>query len=296
VIVVPIEQGSSVPGPPQIVPDENALTVFTDGASLSAPRRGGVGVHFVHTDAVGNESYFDLDEPGYAGATNNQMELQAVITALRTIEAGRLPSEMVQGITKIAIYTDSLYVADNLRNAIYEWPGADWHTRAGAPVLNADLWRDLVKQYKRVRADHRVELSWGKGHSSSNPHNKAADKLAKRSAQKATRSLGRPVAVRRKHTGERTQRGSVEMLGQRLTIRIITAEAVPQQNTSRYRYEVVSRRSPFRGCVDFAYSDDPTLRAGHTYYVKMGTDQGHPQIVRVIREQGRQEGPDAPQK
>lgn len=42
-------------GPPQIIPDENALTVFTDRSSLPAPRRGGIGVHFVHTDAVGNE-------------------------------------------------------------------------------------------------------------------------------------------------------------------------------------------------------------------------------------------------
>jgi ribonuclease HI len=98
-------------GPPQIVPDENALTVFTDGASLPAPRRGGIGVHFVHTDSVGNESYYDLSEPGYMGASNNQMELQAVITALRFIDDGRLPPEMLADITKIDVYTDSLYVA-----------------------------------------------------------------------------------------------------------------------------------------------------------------------------------------
>src|SRR4051812_41533854 len=109
-------------GPPQIYPDENALTVFTDGSSLPAPRRGGVGVHFVHTDAVGNESYFDLDEIGYAGATNNQMELQAVITALRTINAGRLPEEIFENIRKIDIYTDSQYVADHVGTAIYQWP------------------------------------------------------------------------------------------------------------------------------------------------------------------------------
>lgn len=52
-----------MPGPPQIVPSEDALTVFTDGASLPSPRRGGIGIHFVHCDRLGNETYFDLAEP-----------------------------------------------------------------------------------------------------------------------------------------------------------------------------------------------------------------------------------------
>jgi ribonuclease HI len=273
-----------VPGPPQIVPDEDALTVFTDGSSLPAPRRGGIGVHFVHTDSVGHETYHDLAEPGYAGASNNQMELQAVITALRTIDSGRLPAKMLEGITKIDVYTDSLYVADHLRNAIYDWPRDGWHTRAGAPVLNADLWKELVKQYKRVRQTFRVEVSWGKGHSSSNSHNKTADKLAKQSARQATRTLGRPVVVRRKKTREVTRPGSVEMLGQRLTIRIVGAEPVPLKTLNRYRYEVMSRHSPFFGCIDFAYSDNPMLRPNHTYYVRMGTDPGYPQIVRCFAE------------
>lgn len=90
--------------------------------------------------------------------------------------------------------------------------------------------------------------------------------------------------MRRKKTSRVTQLGSVEMLGQRLTIRIVTAEPVPMQRVSRYRYEVVSRRSPFYGCVDFVYSDNPTLRPGHTYYVTMGTESGYPQIVKCHRE------------
>src|SRR3954454_4920143 len=78
-----------MPGTPYVFPAEGALTAFTDGASLPAPRRGGIGIHFVHSDSVGQETGFDLAEPGYAGATNNQMELQAVITALKAILSGR---------------------------------------------------------------------------------------------------------------------------------------------------------------------------------------------------------------
>jgi ribonuclease HI len=218
------------------------------------------------------------------GASNNQMELQAVITALRFIDDGRLPPEMLADITKIDVYTDSLYVANHLRHAIYEWPNNGWRTREGAPVLNGDLWKELVKQHKRVRQAFHVEVNWGKGHSSSNPHNGTADKLAKQSAREATRPLERPVVIRRKKTTQVTQPGSVEMLGQRLTIRIVGAEPVPLKRLSRYRYEVMSRRSPFFGCIDFAFAEDPMLRPNHTYHVRMGTDQGHPQIVKCYGE------------
>jgi ribonuclease HI len=273
-----------LPGPPYIVPADDALTAFTDGASLLRPRRGGIGIHFVHCDSIGNETFFDLDESGYAGETNNRMELQAVITALKAILVGRVPAHMLDGITKIDICTDSMYVVSNLNSAIYDWPSNSWMTRAGGPVLNADLWKELVRQYKKLKQTTRVELKWGKGHSATNPHNKTADKLAKQSARRATRTLGRPVAVRRKKSPMSTQQGSVEMRGQRMTIRIITAEFLEIQHVNRYRYEVMSRRSPFFRCVDFAFSDNPLLRPGHTYYVTMGHDSGYPQIAKCHRE------------
>lgn len=59
--------------------DENALNIFTDGSSLSNPRKGGVGVRFITIDDNGNEKVYDYTPLGYKGATNNQMELKAVI-------------------------------------------------------------------------------------------------------------------------------------------------------------------------------------------------------------------------
>jgi ribonuclease HI len=173
---------------PYIVPDERTLTVFTDGACLPGPRRGGVGIRFVHTDEVGNETVFDLDEPGYSAATNNQMELQAVITGLQTLNQRRVPPALLREIRRVDIYTDATYLVENLSNAIYVWPANDWMTAAGTPVLNADLWKQLVHEYKKLRKSDRVDIKWGKGHSSRNPHNKAADKLAKASARRPTRA------------------------------------------------------------------------------------------------------------
>lgn len=42
------------------------------------------------------------------------------------------------------------------------------------------------------------------------------------------------------------------MLGQRLTVRIVGAQYLRTQQIHKYRYEVMSPRSPFFGNVDFA--------------------------------------------
>ncbi len=270
----------------QVVLAERALSVFTDGSGQSRPRRGGIGIRFVHTDAVGNETPHDFEAPGYASETVNRMELQAVIVALKTIEKGRLPANLLADIRRIDVYTDSMYVAENLTNALYTWPQNRWATREGAPVLNVDLWKELVREYKSVqdRLRLRVEIMWRKGHSASNPHNKAADKLAKNSAANPLGTTRVVPVVRRKKSTRMTDRGSVLMLGQKLTVRIIEAEYLSEQRVNRYRYEVISPRSEFRGRVDVAFSDDPMMRPGHTYFVTMGAEQGNPRIIKCHRE------------
>ena len=74
------------------------------------------------------------------------------------------------------------------------------------------------------------------------------------------------------------------MLGQRLTIRIVTAQYLSTQKVHKYMYEVMSRKSPFYGSVDVAYSDDGRMRAGHTYYVTMNDDASYPRIAKCHRE------------
>jgi ribonuclease HI len=61
---------------------ENALNIYTDGSMLPSPRAGGIGIVFaVINDAGDVEIIKDRDRPGYKGATNNQMELEACISA-----------------------------------------------------------------------------------------------------------------------------------------------------------------------------------------------------------------------
>ncbi len=255
---------------------EDALHIFVDGSSLGSPRAGGIGIRFVLIDANGQERIADIQLPGYKGATNNQMELEACITALK--EAGKLG--LASGFSKIIIHTDSIYVVRNYLKAMFEWPKTKWCIRSGAPVLNAGLWKELVKEMQR--ANVRVDFQWVKGHSKSE-HNRAADKMARQSAKIPLNPALSLVHVRRKHSPKSVARGCVGMESQRVSIRIVTAEYLDVQRVWKCKYEVISKASKYCGNVDIVFSGS-LLCAGHSYYVQMNNDTSNPRVVKVLRE------------
>lgn len=259
--------------------DERAINVFTDGSSYSHPRRGGLGFRIITVGTDGHEIIHEEQPQGFQGATNQQMELQACIEALRYLSS-RSSHVNPRDFSKIVIHTDSRYVVDNHQSALYTWPTTGWMTRDGNPVANAQQWKDLTRQIFRV--DRRVEFKWVKGHKSS-AHNKAVDKIAKTSAKGVLRPPLTVTSVRRKRTTKTVERGCVQLTGQRLTIRIITDEYLRAQRVYKYKYEVISRASPFRSLVDIAFSDQ-LMRAGHTYYVLMGAETATPRITKVYHE------------
>jgi ribonuclease HI len=262
--------------------DERDLNIYTDGSSYSGPRRGGVGMIFVVTGEDGLEVVHDFPTLGFAGATNNMMELQAPIEALRALVRGSAPVAH-EGYRKIVIWSDSRYLVDNFHHARYVWPGQKWMTADGNPVLNANQWKELVKLAGKL-GDRRVEFEWVKGHKSS-AHNKRADKAAKASAKtQAGRQIGPPAKLRRKRGDGMTERGSVVMRGQVEEIYIVTDTLLPQ-GSNMYRYEVVAPGSPDKGNIDIAYSErDTVLRAGHTYEVRFNDEPKRPRIEELIRE------------
>jgi len=258
------------------MPTENALNIYTDGSSLGSPRSGGIGVRYVIIDSNGSEIIQDATFFGYRNATNNQMELQACIMGLS--EAMRL--NLTSGISKIVIHTDSLYVVDNCKKAMFEWSRAKWLTRSGRPVLNADLWKKLVALMKKISM--RVEYTWVRGHAR-NAHNRAADRLARQSARIPVQKPLSTVQVRRKLSPESVDVGSIRMSGQRMNVRIITAEYLQVQKLHKYKYEVTARTNRFYGLVDIIFSE-ASLKVGHTYHVRVNNDTANPRILKVYRE------------
>jgi len=166
---------------------------------------------------------------------------------------------------------------------MFEWPRTRWFTHSGSPVLNAELWKDLVKCIQKIqKMGTRIEIRWVRGHSKSK-HNKAADRLARASAMIPFNRPLTHVNVRRKKTDRPVDVGSVGMEGQRVTIRIITSEYLRVQRLWKYKYEVISKRSRYRANVDIIFSKD-LLSPGHTYYVRVNSDTNNPRIEKVFRE------------
>jgi ribonuclease HI len=265
--------------------DERDLNVYIDGSSLAGPRRGGVGVLFITEGPDGHWRETPYDVAGFASATNNQMELQACIEALEALSRGRVPINATS-YRRVVFWTDSQYLVNGYDLARFTWPASRWLTRDGNPVANTPLWKDLVRRVGRAGAP--VEFRWVKGHKDS-VFNKRADKLAKASAKSPV--LRAPLdarKVRRKKTTETIQRGSVEMLGQQMTIRLVEEVDEAAQGLVRFKYEVVTKRSPYFGKVDYIWAERGTpIRAGRTYRIRVNRDTQAPRISTVIDEVDR---------
>lgn len=270
--------------------DEQAINVFTDGSSLQAPRRGGTGICFVTVGDDGHEVINNVQPQGHQGATNQQMELLACIQALRELR-GKYPPVDVGRFTKIVIHSDSQYVVNNVPNALYSWRQNGWCGSEGNPILNADLWNDLVGEI--FKAPKRVHFKWVKGHTAKNPHNKTADKLAKGSAKGALAKPLAPVRVRRKLSAKKSVTGSIVPEGQDITIRVIVDRWLPRQKMYAYKIEVVSLDSPcFENVDDF--TSKHMISAGHTYEVRLNDNPKNPQIEEVYGEVEREVAEESP--
>ena len=260
---------------------ENAINIYTDGSSFSHPRLGGIGIHIVIVNEEGLEEVEDISPSGFAGATNNEMELYACIEGIKQA----MRHSAFNNFGHIAIHTDSLYVIDNYNNAIYSWPRNKWYNNQGKPVENADLWRELIRMLKKVnKCRKKVKFHWVEGHSK-DKHNKAADKLARESAKNAINPPLSVVKARRKRSSKSVEPGCVPMLNQRISIRIITEEYLRVQKLMKYRYEVISKSSPYFGNIDIAYAKlEIMLNATHCYSVRFNDNTNNPRIVKMFRE------------
>ena len=256
--------------------DENALNIFTDGSCYFGPRRGGVGIVYVWVDSSGAEQSEPLEQAGVPQGSIGRMELLAPTLAL--LNAGPFLRRGV--FPEILIQSDSQYLVKYCSVAINYWSKSKWRNKDGKPVANADQWKDLLKAMRDVRM--QVNFIWVEGHAK-DPYNKEADRLAKRSAGNPAGSPPSVVTVRRKKSLRKTDMKSVRMLGQRIAIRIVTSEWLAVQRTNKYRYEVLSRTSPFHHAVSILHSD-LLLKPGHAYSVRLNTQDGNPGLLKVFRE------------
>ncbi len=147
------------------------VVLFSDGACSGNPGPGGWGCILRHV-ATGTEKELS---GGLADTTNNQMELQAVISGL----------EALTRPTRVEVVTDSTYVAKGCAEWLAGWKRNGWRRREGKswkPVKNESFWRLLDV----LLAKHQVKFTVVKGHSG-HAENERCDVLAVAEAAKFPR-------------------------------------------------------------------------------------------------------------
>lgn len=149
-------------------PELPFVRAYTDGSTLGENRseQGGWGVLLVGKGGV---------RRGFSGThvgrtTNNRMELQAGIEALRALTK----------TSAVEVVSDSEYMVKGMN----EWVKG-WVKRKFDGVKNVDLWKTLIELGKQ----HAVKWTWVKGHNG-HPENEEADRLAGLAAE------GKPESYR----------------------------------------------------------------------------------------------------
>jgi ribonuclease HI len=148
-------------------PGMKNVVIHTDGGCQGNPGPGGWAAVLTYGTRTRELS------GGVPATTNNRMELQAAIEALRALKEP----------CAVEFFTDSEYLRKGVTEWIWGWKRNGWVTKAKEPVKNADLWRVLDEQTRR----HRINWQWLKGHAG-HPGNERCDELARGAIEEVRRT------------------------------------------------------------------------------------------------------------
>jgi ribonuclease HI len=151
-----------------IPPSTKQVIIHSDGGCEGNPGIGGWAAVLRYGKHVKEIS------GGCPATTNNRMEMQAAIEALRSLKK---PCE-------VEFFTDSEYLRQGICEWIAKWKKRGWRTTGRAPVKNEDLWRAL----DNAASVHRIAWKWLKGHAG-HVDNERCDQLAAAEMERIRKSL-----------------------------------------------------------------------------------------------------------
>ena len=134
------------------------VEIFCDGACSGNPGPGGYGAILRYG---GHEKEI---RGGAPETTNNRMELSAAIEALRLLTRP----------CSVTVTTDSQYLVKGITEWITGWQRNGWRNSKKEPVLNRDLWEQLLDLSQK----HNVQWKWVRGHAG-HAENERCDQLAR---------------------------------------------------------------------------------------------------------------------
>ena len=133
-------------------------TIYTDGSAVPNPGAGGWAAVWVDGERIVREA-----EGAEAAATNNRMELRALIAGFEMMPPG----------AAITVVTDSQLCVNTITKWAAAWRRAGWRRKKGT-IANLDLVKKLFALYE---AHPECALRWTRGHAG-NRWNEHADRLA----------------------------------------------------------------------------------------------------------------------
>lgn len=139
------------------------VQIFTDGSSLGNPGAGG------WCAILRYNNHEKILKGGKKQTTNNEMELKAVLEALKTLKQ---PVEAT-------IFTDSKYVVNGINEWVYKWAKNGWKTSKKKDIEHKEMWQEIYSLLQK----HKVKAVWIKGHAN-HKENELCDKIAKEEARK----------------------------------------------------------------------------------------------------------------
>ncbi len=154
-----------IEGAPQmdVMGERPRVRIYTDGACLGSPGRGGWGAVLI--TGLQREEI----SGGFRLTTNARMEMMAVIKALKKL---REPSI-------VHLYTDSKMIVNAIEQGqAKRWREHGWKLNGCEPVADADLWERILE----LCDEHQVSFFWVKGHAG-NKENQRCDRLSAHAAR-----------------------------------------------------------------------------------------------------------------
>jgi len=151
---------------PTVTTGKVDITVYTDGGNRNTGNVQGGQVKATDKSAWAYQIEFGTQTltgtSGEWGATNNRMEVMALIQALDRL------TQLDQTEAKILVVTDSKYVLNPIQQHwLAGWKKRGWR-RSSGELVNAELWKVVDAQLQNFP---HLDFKWVKGHANTSGNN-----------------------------------------------------------------------------------------------------------------------------
>jgi ribonuclease HI len=260
--------------------DPRAVQIHTDGSAYRNPGHvSGCAVIVQYPEHLsrGDEIIVDF---GCPKSTNQRMELTACIEGLKWVRR----NAPWDGVTCVLVVTDSQYVKGFIGLAPV-WKRNGWRNRDGQPILNADLWDDLLKA--RAKAGIRVEFVWEQGKTTE--VGKRVDKLSKAAAKRG--GIDRDTGYKPGAYCRSMVKGGVALpypaTGQVAVIRPYAKKPIFKGKEERLSFNVFDEMKQTYDSKFYAFTTSLMafdLHRWHGYRVQFNDNPKYPQILECKEE------------